>query len=324
MDLAVRMVATGGPDVLEVFEHLPQIPGPNEIRVRQEAIGVNFVDIYQRMGLYPLPLPAVLGIEGAGIVEAVGDGVRELRVGDRVVHAGMPGAYAATRILPAWRAIQLPSTIPSRVAAATMLRGLTAHMLLTRTYRVEKATVLLVHAAAGGLGSILTRWAKDLGATVIGTAGSEEKAKVARANGADHVVVGRNADLVAEVSALTDRRGVDFAIDGIGGEMLLKTLACVRRFGMVASMGQAAGPIPPVNVDDIGPVRSLSLARPSVMAYTADQQVYPVAASAVLNAIENGLVPSSIAEYSLAEAAKAQADLEAGITTGSPILLPFS
>jgi NADPH2:quinone reductase len=267
-------------------------------------------------------VPAVLGVEGAGVVEAVGEGVDGLGVGDRVVYAGATGGYAATRLLPAWRAIRLPETIPSRIAAASTLRGLTAHMLLTRTYPVEPGTVLLVHAAAGGLGSILTRWAKHLGASVIGTAGSAAKAEIARTNGADHVIVGREADVIAEVSALTDGRGVDFAIDGVGGAMLRKTLACVRRFGTVASMGQAAGPIPPIAVDEIGPVRALSLARPSVMAYAADRQIYPVAVEALLQAMETGVLAEVGGEYPLREAAKVHADLEAGRTNGSLLLIP--
>jgi NADPH2:quinone reductase len=322
MDLAVKMVAVGGPDQLKVFESVPQQPGPQEIRLRHEAIGVNFIDIYHRIGLYPLSPPAVLGVEGAGIVEAVGEGVDSLTVGDRVVYAGAQGAYATTRLLPAWRAIRLPETIPSRIAATSIMRGLTTHMLLTRTYPVEQGTVLLVHAAAGGLGSMLTRWAKDLGARVIGTASSAAKAEIARKNDADHVIVGREADVIAEVSALTDGRGVDFAIDGIGGTMLRKTLACVRRFGTVASVGQAAGPIPPIAVDEIGPVRALSLARPSVMAYAADRQIYPAAVEATLRAIENGIRIEIGGEYTLAEAAKAQADLEAGHTVGSLLLIP--
>jgi NADPH2:quinone reductase len=262
MDQMVRMTGVGGVDQLEVVSSKPQAPGPGEVRIRHEAVGVNFIDIYHRTGLYPISLPAVLGVEGAGIVEALGAGVVDIAIGDRIAYAGAPvGAYAATRLLPRTRVIILPNDISFRVAAASMLKGLTAHMLLTSTYPVSAESTLLIHAAAGGLGGMLVRWAKHFGATVIGTTGSAEKAHIAKMHGADHVIVGRNADIVSAVATLTGGHGVDFAIDGIGGSMLSKTLACVRSFGTVASIGQAAGPIPPISVDQLGPRRSLSLAR---------------------------------------------------------------
>lgn len=264
MDRMVRMTGVGGVDQLEVVSCEPQLPGPGEVRIRHEAVGVNFIDIYHRTGLYPISLPAVLGVEGAGIVEAVGAGVADIATGDCIAYAGAPvGAYAATRLLPRTRAIRLPNDISLRVAAASMLKGITAHMLLTRTYPVSTGSTILIHAAAGGLGGMLVRWAKHLGARVIGTAGSAEKAHIARMHGADHVIVGRDADIVSEVAVLTCGEGVDFAIDGIGGGMLSKTFACVRPFGTVASIGQAAGPIPPISVDQLGPGRSLSLAQAS-------------------------------------------------------------
>jgi NADPH:quinone reductase len=322
MDKKVELIATGTIDNLKVTDCRPQAPGPGEIRVRHQGIGVNFIDIYQRMGLYPLPLPAVLGVEGAGIVEAVGPDAGGIQVGDRIAYAGIAGGYAATRLLPAWRAIRLPDDIATQMAAASFLRGLTAHMLLVHLVPAGPGTSLLIHAAAGGLGSTLTRWAKHLGCTIIGTVGSRDKAEVARANGADHVIVGREADIESEVGRLTRSRGVDFAVDGIGGTTLRKTLGCVRRFGTVASIGQAAGPIPPLPVEELGPVRSLSLARPSVMAYAADRDSYGLAAQAVIEAIRRGLVPCSINEYALTEAARAQDDLETGRTSGSLVLLP--
>jgi len=324
MNYSVRMTGVGGVDQLEMVPQEPLEPGPGEVRIRHEAIGVNFIDIYHRIGLYPLPaLPAVLGVEGAGTIEAVGVGVTLLSPGDRVAYAGAPvGAYASTRLLPEARAIRLPDDISLQLAAASMMRGITAHMLLTRTYPISSGTTILVHAAAGGLGAILVRWAKHLGAVVIGTVSSEEKAVLARAHGADHVVIGRDADIVGEVAGLTGGRGVDVAYDGIGGDMLLKTFGCVRPFGTVASIGQAAGPIPPVAVEAIGPRRSLSLARPSVMAYAADPVIYPVAAKALLTAMRSGVTASIGGEYPLAEAAQAQADLEAGRSTGSLLLIP--
>lgn len=324
IDQMVRMAGVGGTDQLEVVSCEPQLPGLGEVRIRQEAIGVNFVDIYHRTGLYPLAaMPAVLGLEGAGVIDAVGEGVEHLTIGDRIAYAGAPvGAYAATRLLSQAKAILLPDNISSRLAAASMLRGLTAHMLLTRTYHVSADSTILIHAAAGGLGALLVRWAKHLGATVIGTAGSAEKAQIAKAYGADHVIVGRDADIVAEVAALTGGKGVDFAIDGIGGDMLLKTLACVRQFGTVASIGQAAGPIAPINVVELGPRRSLSLARPSIMAYLADPHTYSVASAALIAMMQAGVVAEIGGEYPLAQAARAQADLEAGRTTGSLLLIP--
>ncbi|MCJ2188584.1 quinone oxidoreductase family protein [Novosphingobium beihaiensis] len=326
MDKKIELIAPGGTDKLRIADCIPEAPGPGELRIRHEGIGVNFIDIYQRTGLYPLPLPAVPGVEGAGIVEAVGEGVDSgvdsVAVGDRVVYAGIPGAYAATRLLPAWRAVKLPGDIGTQRAAASFLRGLTVHMLMTRVCPPLKESVLLVHAAAGGLGTTLTRWAKDAGHTVIATVGSEAKARMARANGADHVIAGRDADFAAEVGRLTEGQGVDWAVDGIGGTTMQKTLGCVRRFGTVASIGQAAGPIPPLRVEELGPVRSLMLSRPSVMAYAAEQETYRTAAQAVIAAIRKGIVPEAGEAYRLVDAARAQGDLEAGRTAGSPVLVP--
>ncbi len=324
MDLMIQMTGPGDADRLEAAPCAPQRPDEGEIRVRHDAIGVNFVDIYFRSGLYPLPgYPAVLGVEGAGIVEAVGSGVAGLSPGDRVAYAGAPvGAYATTRLLPQARALRLPDGISTHLAAASMLRGLTAHMLLKHIYRVGPDTTLLVHAAAGGLGAMLVRWAKHLGATVIGTAGSPEKAKMAIAHGADDVIVGRDADVEKEVRARTNGSGVNYAIDGIGGDMLQRTLACVQPFGLVASVGQAAGFIPPLSVEALGPRRSISLARPSVMAYSADPELYKTAAADLFAAMARGIVAEIGAEYPLSQAAQAQSDLESGRTTGSLLLRP--
>lgn len=319
MDIQVRIEAAGGPDVLKVEDAPPQAPGPGEIRLRQHAIGVSFIDVYHRKGLYPLPEPRVPGVEGAGVVEAVGPEVEGIGIGDRVAYAGVPGAYASTRLLPAWRAVRLPKAVPFEVAAGSMLRGLTAHMLLTASFPLGAGSVLLVHAAAGGLGVMLSRWAKHLGATVIGTASTDEKAAVARANGVDHVIVGRSADVVREVTELTDGRLADFAIDGVGGDMLRKSLRCVRAFGGVASIGWVAGPVAPIAIDELG---MASLAKPSVMAYSADRTRYPNAVQAVLQAFEAGIVAEIGGTYPLAQAAEAQAVLEAGQTTGSLVLVP--
>lgn len=322
MDKAVTLLAPGGIEQLQVSEQQPQEPGANEIRIRHDAIGMNFLDIYHRRGLYALPAyPAVLGVEGAGTVEAVGSAVTRLKPGDRVAYAGAPvGAYAATRLLPAARAVLLPDGVPSKVAAASMLKGLTAYMLLTKTYRVEPGTTVLIHAAAGGLGSILVRWAKYLGATVIGTVSSEEKADLARSYGADHLTIGRDADVVAAVKRLTDSRGVDVAYDGIGGGMLVKSIAAVRPFGVVATIGQAGGPIPPVSVDELRPGKSLT--HPSVMAYITDTAAYLTAAEAVVGMLASGITSTIAREYPLEAAAEAQQFLEEGRAAGSLILVP--
>ncbi|MCV3208618.1 quinone oxidoreductase [Mesorhizobium sp. YC-39] len=322
MDIAVTLTATGGIDQLQVLERAPQSPGPTEIRVRHEAIGVNFLDIYHRKGVYPLPsYPAVLGAEGAGTVEAIGSEVTLLVPGDRIAYAGAPvGAYSSTRLLPAERAIKLPEGIGPRTAAASTLKGMTAYMLVSRTYVVSPGTVILVHAAAGGLGAILVRWAKYLGATVIGTVSSEEKAALARSHGADHLIVGRDADLVRQVLELTGGRGVDVGYDGIGGDMLAKTIKCIRPFGIAASFGQAAGPIPPVSLDQLRPNRAL--AHPSIMAATADQAFYAEAAAALIDAFRLNITAVVGEEFALADAARAHTELEAGRTTGSLLLIP--
>jgi NADPH:quinone reductase len=323
MTKVVRVRTPGGIEQFEVADIEIQPPAADEVRIRQTAIGVNFVDIYQRTGLYPMPPANIPGIEGVGVVTAVGANVTSVRVGDRIAYAGAPvGAYAAERNLPAWRAIKLPDALSDEAVASSFVKGITGHMLLDRVYPVVSGTTLLVHSAAGGLGQLLTRWATHRGATVIGTVGSEAKAGIARKAGAQHVIVGRDADFAQAVADMTGRRGVDVAYDGVGGATLAKTFACVRPFGVVASIGQAAGPIPPVDVADLGPRRSLSLARPSVMAYMNETEAYRSAAEAVLAGIESGILSVSGQSYPLGEAARAHADLEAGRTSGALYLTP--
>jgi NADPH2:quinone reductase len=319
----VRLKAPGGAEQLELAQIELPPPAAGEIRLRQTAIGVNFIDIYQRLGLYVLPDAKIPGVEAVGVVSAVGADVNGLNVGDRIAYAGAPvGAYASERNLPAWRAIKLPGSLSDEVVASSFVKGITAHMLLNRTYPVVSGTVLLVHSAAGGLGQLLTRWASDLGATVIGTVGSEAKAEIARRAGARDVIVGRDADFARIVGELTEKRGVDVAYDGVGGATLAKTLGCVRPFGVVASIGQAAGPIAPVNVDDLGPRRSITLARPSVMAYLNETETYHLAAKAALAGIEDGVLSVAGQSYPLGKAARAHADLEAGVTSGALYLKP--
>lgn len=324
MDYEIILNETGEAGLLQTVPQTPRSPDAGEIRLRHEAIGVNFVDIYHRTGLYPLPsFPAVLGVEGAGVVEAVGSDVTDLKPGDRVAYAGLPvGAYASTRLLPAQRALLLPSTISSQSAAATMLRGLTTHMLLTNTFPVGPDTIMLVHAAAGGLGTLLTRWGKALGATVIGTVSSEDKAEIARKNGADHVLVGRDCDFVTATRRLTDGQGVHVAYDGIGGETLAKTAQCVRPLGTLASIGQAGGKISQTVIDALGNQADLSFVRPSVIAYINDLDNYRNSASKLFDIMEKGLTGTIGATYLLSEAAQAHRALETGKSSGSLLLIP--
>jgi NADPH2:quinone reductase len=310
---------TGGPEQFAPRDAPLADPAAGEIRVRQLAIGLNFIDTYHRTGRYPVALPAVLGVEAAGIVEALGPGVDDLAVGDRIAYAGPLGAYAEARTLPAWCAVRVPPGVSDAHAATMLARGITVHMLQTEIFAVGPTTTALIHSAAGGMGGLLVQWAKRRGATVIATVGSPAKAPIASAHGADHVIVGRDADFPAEVRALTDGRLVDVAYDGVGGTTLAKTLACVRPFGTVASFGHAAGPIPPIPVDDLGPRRSLIFARPSVMHYISDPARYRRAATAVVDA---NLLPPLGRSYRLADVAQAHRDLEAGTTTGAAYLVP--
>jgi NADPH2:quinone reductase len=323
MAIIVRMKAAGGIDQLEVVDVAVPDPGPDEIRIRQTTIGVNFIDIYHRSGLYPVPsLPAVLGVEGAGIVTAVGPGVTGLKPGARICYGGAIGAYAHERLLPAWRAVAVPPEISDTVAATALVRGITAQMLTARVFPVTNGTVALVHSAAGGLGTLLVKWAKRRGAVVIGTVGSPAKADAAKQAGADHVIVGRDADFGREVADLTSGQGVDVAYDGVGGTTLLKTFDCVRPFGVVASIGQTAGPTPPISVEELGPRRSITLARPSVMRYMSDPDSYRRAATDVIAMLQAGIAQDVGRDYPLTQAAAAHADLEAGRTTGCLVLIP--
>jgi len=317
----VQMERAGGPEVLRLVDAPVAAPGPGEARVRQSAVGVNFVDIYFRAGLYPVPqFPAVLGVEAAGVVEAVGDGVTDVGPGDRVVYGGLPvGGYAEIRNLPAARLLKLPEAISPRLAAAALLRGLTAHMLLYRVFSLQAGQTVLIHAAAGGVGLILTQWAKRLGAVTIGTVGSEEKATLAKAHGLDHAICYRQTDFVAAVRDLTGGLGVDFAVDGIGGATLAQTVTALRPFGVVASIGQAGGMIPPLDVHSL---KCVSLARPSVLAYVSDLKTYREAAAALFGVLADGLHVEIGSEFPLSEAAKAHMALEAGKTTGSVLLIP--
>lgn len=324
MTEVVHLEEVGGPDrFLPAVIETPA-PGAGEVLVEQSFAGVNYVDVYHRAGVYPLPkMPAVLGVEGAGRVAALGAGVTALSVGDRVAYAlPVTGAYAQARVAPVDRLIRLPDAVSDEAAAGSMLRGVTAYMLLHRIYPVGPGTTVLVHAAAGGLGLILCQWAKLLGATVIGTVGSEEKAALARAAGADHTVLYREQDFVTAVLELTGGKGVHVAYDGIGGDTLPRTLEAVRPFGMVVSIGQTGGPASAIELSQLGPRRSLSLSRPSVFAYMADVDAYRQAATAFVTLLAEGRLEIRIgARYPLAKAAQAHIDLESRKTVGSVLLV---
>lgn len=299
-------------------------PAHGEVRIRHAAIGVNFVDIYHRTGLYALPaLPAVLGVEAAGVVEAVGSGVESLLPGQRVAYAGLPvGGYSSARNLPADQVLPIPDDLEDDTVASLLLRGVTTHMLYSYVYQLKAGNVVLVHAAAGGLGLVLVQWAKSLGARVIGTVGSPEKAALAKQYGLDEAILYREQDFVSEVHKLTDGRGVDYAIDGIGGQTLLKTLEAVRPYGMVASIGQVAGNPGPIDLALLGPARSVALSRPGVIKFMSDPGRYREGVLATFKQLQNNLKANIGLVLPLSQAAEAHRMLEAGQTTGSILLRP--
>lgn len=325
MSKAIRIYATGGPEVLRWENVEVGQPGPGEVLLQQSAVGLNFIDIYHRSGLYPLPeLPATPGMEGAGVVLATGVGVSEVAIGDRVAYAGLPpGAYAEQRLIPAHRLVKLPEGISDQQAAGMMLQGMTVQYLLRRTFPVKKGDTILLHAAAGGVGLIACQWAKQLGATVIGTVGSPEKAALARAHGCDYPLLYREEDWVARVRELTDGQGVAVVYDSIGRDTFLKSLDCLRPLGLMVSFGQASGPVAPLETGILAAKGSLFLTRPTLMTYTARREDLLASASELFDVVTSGQVVIEVKQsYPLAAAAEAHRDLEARKTTGSSVLLP--
>ncbi len=320
----VRIHRHGDAAVLQPERAQLPPPGPGELRVRQQAVGVNFVDVYHRTGLYPLPaLPATLGVEAAGIVEAVGPGVDGFVCGQRVAYAGPPvGGYASARNLSASQVLALPDSVGIEQAAGALLRGITAHMLLSRVRTLQAGDTLLVHAAAGGLGLILVQWAKALGARVIGTVGNRAKAELALAHGLDRAVLYREEDFVAAAREFSGGAGVDYLIDGIGGDTLARSLSAVRPFGTVASIGQVAGDIGMIDSRLLGPAHAVALIRPGVFAYMRDPLQYREGAEATLTRLATGMKAVIGRELPLADAAHAHRLLEAGDTTGALLLRP--
>ena len=324
MNHAIRLHEPGGPEKL-VWEEVPlPTPKPGEVLIRHAAVGLNFIDVYFRTGLYKAPsLPAVIGMEAAGTVEAVGDGVEDLRAGDRVAYAMGPiGAYAEARTIRADALVKLPADIPSEMAAAMMLQGLTAQYLLRRTYKLQAGETILVHAAAGGVGLILVQWAKAIGATVIGTVSTEAKAELARAHGCDHVVL-QGEDLPARVSEITRGARLPVVYDSIGRDTFEASLDCLAPFGLLVSYGNASGPVTGVDVGILAAKGSLFLTRPTLATHTAKRADLLAMAEDLFDVVRSGKVKIEINQtYPLREAGRAHIDLEGRKTTGSTILIP--
>lgn len=321
---AVRITRTGGPEVLDLVENEAPRPGPGEILVRNSAIGVNFIDTYHRTGLYPVKLPSGLGMEGAGVVEAVGEGVTRFSVGDLAAYASGPiGAYADQHVVKADRAVKPPAGVSAEVAAAALLKGMTAEFLLRRCYPVRAGETILVHAAAGGVGSILVQWAKAIGAVVIGTVGSAAKAELARRHGCDHVILYREEDVAARVREITGGAGVPVAYDSVGAATFEGTLASLARRGLFVSFGNASGPVPPFAPARLSQMGSLFLTRPTLFDYVATTPELDVSAQALFDVIASGAVEIEIGQtFPLAEVRRAHEALEARETIGASLLIP--
>ncbi|MBN8443550.1 MAG: quinone oxidoreductase [Thauera sp.] len=324
MPQAIRFHQTGGPEVLQWESVELPAPAPGEARVRHYAIGLNYIDTYHRSGLYPVPLPSGIGQEAAGVVEAVGAGVTQVEVGDRVAYTGGPlGAYAEARNIDADQLIPLPESISFEQAAAMMMQGLTAQYLLRQTYRVKPGDTILIHAAAGGVGTIVCQWAKALGATVIGTVSSEQKAEVARRHGCDHPIIYTRENFAARVREITGGEGVPVVYDSIGKDTFMDSLSCLRPLGLMVLFGASSGPVPPFDCTLLARMGSLFLTRPTLFTYAAKRADLLAMAAELCEVVIAGKVRIEINQrYRLSEAAQAHRDLEARRTTGSTVLLP--
>jgi len=321
MPNAIRVHEYGGPEVLRWEAIDIGEPGPGQIRLRQEAAGLNFIDVYHRTGLYPQAMPFTPGVEGAGVTEAVGPDVDHLRVGDRVAYGGPVGGYADVRLIDATKVVKLPDAISSEDAAAMMLQGMTAEMLLRQVFPVKPGDTILIHAAAGGVGLIVCQWAKALGATVIGTVGSDEKAELARAHGCDHPIVYTRQDFVAEVKRITDGAKLPVVYDSVGKDTFLKSLDCLRPRGMMVSFGNASGAPDPIPPNLLAQKGSLFLTRPTLYNYTSTRDELQASADALFGIVESGKVKVEVKQrFALRDAAEAHRALEARQTTGSTIL----
>ncbi|MBI4276130.1 MAG: quinone oxidoreductase [Rhizobiales bacterium] len=325
MVAAVRVHKHGGPEVLTYEDVEVAAPGQGQIRIKQHACGINFIDTYFRMGMYPSPvgMPFVAGNEGAGEVTAVGAGVTDFKVGDRVAYVVGLGGYAAERLLPADRVVKMPDKISYEQAAGMMLKGMTAQYLIHRTFKVQKGTTVLMHAAAGGVGQILCQWANHLGATVIGTVGSKDKAELAKKNGCHHTILYRDEDFVARVKEITGGKLCDVVYDGIGKTTFPASLDCIRPLGLFASFGSASGPIEAFNINILQTKGSLFATRPTLNTYVAKREDLVATAKSLFDVVTGGAVKIPVTQtYKLKDAVKAHRDLEGRETTGSSILVP--
>jgi len=322
---AIRIHEYGGPEALRWEEVDVGDPGPGEVRIRHTAIGVNFIDVYQRTGLYPLPqLPAILGQEGAGVVEAAGAGVTDLKAGDRVAYASAPiGAYSEARLMPADRVVPVPEGIDDRQAAAMMLKGMTAQYLIRSTYRIQAGETILVHAAAGGVGLILCQWAKSLGVTVIGTVGSDEKAELARAHGCTHPIVYTRENFVERVREITGGKGLPVVYDSVGQATYMGSLDCLKPRGLLVLFGQSSGAVPPFNLGILAQKGSLYVTRPTLATYAATREDLLGCAGELFDVVRQGTVRINVNHtFPLKDTAEAHRALEGRKTTGSTVLLP--
>ncbi|WP_426032304.1 quinone oxidoreductase family protein [Caulobacter sp. DWP3-1-3b2] len=320
--LAIQAARAGGPEVLERVDLPVPSPGPGQILVRHQAVGLNFIDTYHRSGLYPMKMPAVLGLEAAGIVEAVGDGVTRFVVGDRVAYNGTLGAYAEAAVVPANRAVKVPDTVSLETAAAVLLKGMTAEFLVRRCHKIEAGQTALIHAAAGGVGSILVQWAKALGATVIATVGSETKAALARDHGADHVILYGQEDVSARVAEITGGQGVAIVYDGVGKDTFEASLKSLGRRGVLATFGNASGPAPAITPLELAG-KSLFLTRPRLFDYIVTTEELDESAAALFAVLASGEVKIEVGQsFPLAEARAAHESLEGRRTTGATLLIP--
>ncbi|APR36434.1 quinone oxidoreductase family protein [Paraburkholderia sp. SOS3] len=321
---AIRFDKTGGPDVMKWVDVEVGDPGAGEIRIRQHAVGLNYIDVYFRNGLYPLPLPGGLGMEAAGEVVALGEGVTQFKEGDRVAYAERPpGAYAQERVMPAAKVVKIPDAIGYDEAASVMLQGLTAQYLLRRTYRVKAGDTILIQAAAGGVGLLVCQWAKALGVTVIGTVGSDEKAELAKAHGCDYPIVYTRENFTKRVRELTNGAGVPVVYDSIGKDTFIASLDCLAPLGMFVSFGSSSGPLPPIDSQELASRGSLFFTRPTLFSYIGKRSDLEAMSAELFDVLVSGKVKTSVNQrYALADVAKAHEDLEARRTTGSTILVP--
>jgi NADPH2:quinone reductase len=324
MAKAIRIHKQGGPEVMQVEEVAVGEPGAGQVRLRHTAIGVNYLDTYQRSGLYPMQLPIGAGNEGAGVVEAIGQGVTTLKAGDRVAYCGgTPGSYAESRLYPADRLVKVPEGVSDELAASIMLKGMTTWYLIHRTYPVKKGDTVLFHAAAGGVGQIAVQWLKVLGATVIGTVGSDDKAKIVKGLGADHVIVYTRENFTERVKEITGGKGVPVVYDSVGKSTFDGSLDCLRPRGMMVSFGNASGAVAPFNLGVLTAKGSLFLTRPTLATYIASREDLEAASSALFDVVKSGKVKIDIsARYKLADAVQVHRDLEGRKTTGSVVMLP--